>query len=304
MGLRLKIIMNPSSGREQGRLNIEEMLAYIVNLGKLERADISYTAKRYDARNFAMNINEDEYDYLIAVGGDGTVNEVVSGLQMANKKIPLAIYTSGTVNDFAYSVDVPQQPADFARMLLNPRFIDADCGRVADSYFLNVLAGGVMTDVAYSAPTQLKTDLGQVAYWLTALKEMPNLGSTMNLTFKTEDKTYDIPEAHLFLISNSRSVGGFRKLMSLAELNDGLLDVMILSKLDPSDVFPLLGKLLMGEHIYNDNVTYFQTNSLEIISNGDKEIVLDIDGEEGPALPQKIDCIRSAIKLIVPNTEE
>lgn len=66
MGLRLKIIMNPSSGREQGRLNIEEMLAYIVNLGKLERADISYTAKRYDARNFAMNVNEDEYDYLIA----------------------------------------------------------------------------------------------------------------------------------------------------------------------------------------------------------------------------------------------
>lgn len=304
MGIRLKIIMNPSSGREQGRLNIEEMLAYMVSLGKLERADISYTAKRYDARDFAMNLKEDEYDYLVAVGGDGTVNEVISGLQMGNKKIPLAIYTSGTVNDFAYSVNVPQLPSDFARMLLNPKFIDVDCGRVSDSFFLNVLAGGVMTDVAYSAPTQLKTDLGPAAYWLTALKEMPNIGTTMNLSFITADKTYDIPEAHLFLISNSRSVGGFRKLMSLADLNDGLLDVMILSKLDPTDVFPLLGKFVMGEHIHNDNVTYFQTDSLEIVSNDDKKIVLDIDGEEGPALPQRIDCIKSAIRLIVPNTEE
>lgn len=304
MGIRLKIIMNPSSGREQGRLNIEEVLAYMLNLGQLERADISYTAKRFDARNYAMNLDETQYDYLVAVGGDGTVNEVVTGLQLASKKIPLAIYTAGTVNDFAYSVNMPQLPADFARMLLEPSFLKVDCGKVADCYFLNVLAGGVMTNVPYSVPSQLKTDLGPAAYWLSAIKEMPSLADTMNLSFVTPDHTFDLPETMLFLISNSRSVGGFRKLMSRAELNDGLLDVMVLSKVEPSDVFPLLGKFVMGEHIYNDNVTYFQAESIEIINNDNKEIVLDIDGEKGPTLPQCIECVKDAITLVVPSMEE
>ncbi|MCQ2482082.1 MAG: diacylglycerol kinase family lipid kinase [Clostridia bacterium] len=303
MGIRLKIIMNPSSGREQGRLNVEEVLSYLLNLGRLERADISYTAKRFDARDFAMNLDESQYDYLMAVGGDGTVNEVISGLQMGHKKIPLAIYTAGTVNDFAYSIGMPQLPSDFARMLLNPEFIKADCGKVEDCYFLNVLAGGVMTNVPYSVPSQLKTNLGPAAYWLSALKEMPTLNETMNLTFITEEKTYNVSDAMVFLIANSRSVGGFRKLMSLAELNDGLLDVLVLSKIEPGDIFPLLGRIVMGEHIMDDNVTYFQTSYVSIVNNGSKSLVLDIDGEEGPELPQCVECIKDAVTLIVPKTE-
>ncbi len=303
MGLRLKIIINPSSGRERARLNIEDTLAYLVSNKALERADISYTSGPLDATKYAMSFRQEEYDAVIAVGGDGTVNEVITGMMRAGITLPLAIYTSGTVNDFATSLGLPNAPYDFARMLMNPKYIKVDCGRVNDRYFLNVLAGGLMSDVAYKVPSELKTNLGPAAYWISAMKDIPTLGNTIPITLKTADVRYDT-DAIMFFISNSKSVGGFKKLMIEAQLNDGLLDVLVLSKVDYAEVVPLLGKLVMGEHINDDKVIYFQTDYLEISTTAKNPVVLDVDGEEGPSLPATIECMRNALNLIVPNEEE
>ncbi len=303
MALRLKIIMNPSSGRETARVNIEDMLAYLTSLNMLERADIHYTSGRFDAVRFAKNTDPSEYDYVIAVGGDGTVNEVVTGLLEGNVDIPLAIYTSGTVNDFATINKLPSLPSDFARMLMNPTFKKVDCGKVNDKYFLNVLAGGLMTDVAYKVPSDLKTAFGPAAYWVSAMKDIPTINNTIKLHIKTEDKEYDA-DAIMFLISNTKSVGGFRKLMTMADLTDGVLDVLVIKKMDPTEIMPLLGKLILGDHIYNDNVIYFQADNFELSTNDENPIILDIDGEEGPQLPCKVSCIHEAITLIIPSEEE
>ena len=142
MGLRLKIILNPSSGRETARSNVENVLSYLAMKGSIERADINYTAKRFDAMNYAMDTDPEEYDILIAAGGDGTVNEVVTGLMRAEIDIPVAIYNSGTVNDFATINRLPSAPQDFARMLEDPELIRVDCGKAGESYFMNVLAAG------------------------------------------------------------------------------------------------------------------------------------------------------------------
>ena len=123
MGLRLKIILNPSSGRETARSNIENVLSYLAMKGSIERADINYTAKRFDAMNYAIDTDPEEYDILIAAGGDGTVNEVVTGLMRSEIDIPLAIYNSGTVNDFATINRLPSAPQEFARMLEDPELV-------------------------------------------------------------------------------------------------------------------------------------------------------------------------------------
>ena len=305
MALKLKIVMNPSSGREQAMVHIEDMLAHLVARGALERADISYTSKRYDARNFTEATDPSQYDYLIAVGGDGTVNEVITGLLEAKLDIPLAIYTAGTVNDFATINDLPSTPAAFARMLMSPSLKKVDCGKVNDRYFLNVLAGGLMTDVAYKVSSELKTAFGPAAYWLSAMKDIPGIHErpAIPLRIKTAEKTYKA-DALMFMISNSKSVGGFRKLMTMADLSDGLLDVLIVKKMDPAEVIPLLGELMMGDHIYNDNVIYFQTDSMKISAAGKNKVILDLDGEKGPSLPCEVSCIKDAITLVVPNKEE
>ena len=287
MGLKLRIIINPSSGRETSLSDLDNILLHLSSSGILERSDICYTAGQFDA--------------VVAMGGDGTVNEVVTGLMRGGVDIPLAIYTAGTVNDFATINNLPHVPADFARMLARPNYVRTDCGKVNDRYFLNVVAGGLMTDVAYKVSSDFKTAIGPAAYWIAAMKDLPTLNRAIPITLKANGNTYD-EEAIMFMVGNTKSVGGFRNLMSKADITDGLLDVLVVRKMDPVDVVPLLGSLVLGDHINNDNVLYFQTDSLTLESR--ESVVLDIDGEEGPSLPANISCIKEAINLIVPAKEE
>ena len=301
MGLKLRIIINPSSGRETSLSDLDNILLNLSSRGLLERSDICYTAGQFDAMNFAMNTNADEYDAVVAMGGDGTVNEVVTGLMKGKVDVPLAIYTAGTVNDFATINNLPLEPSDFARMLANPSYVNVDCGKVNDRFFLNVVAGGLMTDVAYKVKSDLKTVIGPAAYWLAAMKDLPTLTNTIPLKITANGKIYE-EDVVMFMISNSSSVGGFRNIMTKADISDGLLDVLAVKKIDPIEVVPLLGSLVVGEHIHNDNVIYFQTDNI-LLESKDK-LVLDIDGEEGPCVPAQISCIKEAIRLIVPAKEE
>ncbi|MCR5058374.1 MAG: diacylglycerol kinase family lipid kinase [Clostridiales bacterium] len=303
MRLRLKIILNPSSGRETARSKIDDILAYLSGQQALERADIFYTASRFDATNYAMDTNPDDYDLILAAGGDGTVNEVITGMMRKGIDLPLAICTSGTMNDFAATTSQPKEPAEFARMLMNRSMIKVDCGKTGDMYFLNVLAGGLLTDVPYKAPLDLKTVFGPAAYWMAAMKDLPMAGNTINIHLESKEFEGDT-ECVLFLVSNSSSVGGFRNLMANADIRDGLLDVLILKRItDASEAISLIGKMVMQDHLASDNVIYFQTDKIRISSADGKPAVLDVDGEEGPSLPVTIECIKDAINLIVPGEE-
>ena len=303
MGLRLKIILNPSSGRETARSNIENVLSYLAMKGTIERADINYTAKRFDAMNFAIDTDPEEYDILIAAGGDGTVNEVVTGLMRSEIDIPVAIYNSGTINDFATINHLPSAPADFARMLEDPEYIRVDCGKAGDSYFMNVLAGGSFADVIYNVQPDLKTALGPVAYWISAMKDIPSLNNSQHLIIHNGDDVIET-DAVMFFVSNTSSVGGFRNLMSHADVTDGLLDVMVLKKMERSEIMPLFGKIIVGDHINSDKVIYFQATDFSIEApEAESKITLDLDGEKGPSLPIRISCVPRAINLVTPRKE-
>lgn len=301
MGLRLRIIINPSSGREKSLTDLDNVLMYLSGAGNLTRSDICYTSGRFDAMNFAKETRAEDYDAIVALGGDGTVNEVVTGMMRGKIDLPLAIFTSGTVNDFATINNLPQAPSDFARMLANPDYVNVDCGKVNEDYFLNVVAGGLMTDVAYRVRSDVKTVIGPAAYWLSAIKDLPSINRTLPIKITANGKTYE-EDIIMFMISNTKSVGGFKGLMAKADLTDGLLDVLAIKKMDPIDVVPLLGSLVIGEHINSDKVIYLQSD--DILLESDESVTLDIDGEEGPVLPARISCIKNAIKLIVPGKEE
>ena len=303
MGLRLKIILNPSSGRETARSNIENVLSYLAMKGSIERADINYTAKRFDAMNFAMDTDPDEYDILIAAGGDGTVNEVVTGLMRAEIDMPVAIYNSGTVNDFATINRLPSAPQDFARMLEDPELVRVDCGKAGESYFMNVLAAGSFADVIYNVQPDLKTAFGPVAYWISAMKDIPSLNNSEHIIIHNGDETIET-DAVMFFVSNTSSVGGFRNLMSQADVTDGLLDVMILKKIEKTEIMPLFGKILVGDHINSDKVIYFQATDFSIEApDAENKITLDLDGEKGPSLPIRISCVPRAINLVTPRKD-
>ena len=101
----------------------------------------------------------------------------------------------------------------------------------------------------------------------------------------------------LFLISNSSSIGGFKKLAPTAEIVDGLLDVVIIKKAEIGELANIFLSVFTGEHVNHPKVIYFKAESIEI--NSDNNVTIDIDGEYGGELPAKFDVIQNAVEILI-----
>ena len=202
-------IINPSSGKQNIESTLREIMANLVLNQITSHIDVFYTQKKNDAKNRAAQLKPGEYDYVVSVGGDGTLNEVTNGLILSGSNTPLAIISAGTVNDFATYMKLPQTAEDFCRMIEEFQTKKVDIGKVNNEYFINVLAAGMLTDIAYKVPKGKKAVLGKMAYYLEGVKEFPKqLAQNMTLSFHSKEFN-DTLDIMLFLVTNSKSVGGF-----------------------------------------------------------------------------------------------
>lgn len=300
--MKALFIINPSSGRQNFLNMIEQLIGRLIMKQLVSQIDVFYTEKKDDAKEKAASMKENEYDFVTAVGGDGTLNEVISGVIVSKTNTPIAVISAGTVNDFANHLNLPQGIDEFCEMIKNFKCKSVDVGKVNDRYFVNVLAGGLLTDVGYKVPKELKAIMGKMAYYVEGAKDLPkNLFRTVKVRFTSEEYTKDV-EAVVFIVANSRSVGGFKNMASLASVSDGLLDVIVLRKVEFPNITNLLIKILQGDHINHSSVDYFQTKSLKIEYIGDKEpVTVDYDGECLGELPVSIEVVPNAIQLLVQN---
>lgn len=295
--MKIKIIYNPKSGKNKGLRNIKIISDILLDNGHL--VSRFATQKIEDVSEQIILSEQYNYDLIIIAGGDGTINEAASTLAKENIKIPLGIYSFGTVNDFARYLNLSNDPEEFCEMIERMNIIDVDLGKVDGKYFVNVAAGGFLTSVAHETPREMKAVLGKNAYYLHGLRQLSQKGIyTENLTIKTEDQEIS-GEFYLFLVSNSPSVGGFEKFLPDAKIQDGLLDCVFVKKSNFTDAVEIISKVLSGKHVDNENVLYFKTKKIEIINNKDKEIEYDIDGEYGGHLPITIEVVHKALKVLV-----
>ena len=161
---KVKIICNPNSGRQIVQRNIPNLVKILEKSNYY--VNIYTTETQLDAMYIASEACKKGYDIIIAVGGDGTVNEVINGIMVNKIRPKLAIYPAGTVNDFANYLKIPRITKEFAKIIINEKTIKADVGLGGDRYFLNVAAAGLLTDVAYKVSPEAKTVLGKFAYYL------------------------------------------------------------------------------------------------------------------------------------------
>lgn len=298
-------IINPSSGRQNFLNMVEGLAGKLVMQQLVSHIDVVYTKKQEDAKNAAAQIKEGQYDFVTAIGGDGTLNEVINGVILSGTRTPIAVISAGTVNDFASYLNLPQNVDGFCEMIRDFHCKSVDVGKVNDKYFVNVLAGGLLTDVGYKVTKELKAIMGKMAYYVEGAKDLPkNLFNTVTLGFESEEYTKDV-EALLFIVANSRSVGGFKNMASLASVSDGLLDVLVLRKVEFPNITNLLIKILQGDHINHPSVDYFQTKALKI-RNLDEEnpVIVDYDGECFGQLPVEVEVIPDAIEILVPKNKK
>ncbi|MFC4770035.1 diacylglycerol kinase [Effusibacillus consociatus] len=290
---RARLIYNPSSGKEMMRQHLPEILDILESAG-LETS-CHMTKGSDDAREAAVKAAADEFDYVIAAGGDGTVNEVVNGLSSAPIRPTLGILPAGTSNDLARALRIPRNLVKAAKQLTKFQVRPLDVGQANDHFFINIAGCGRITEITYEVPSKMKTALGQLAYYMKGLEKIPQLGA---IHLEVEAPNFGFSgKAMLCLICNSRRVGGFEKLAPEAEPDDGLFDVILIKQSSIPDIVKLATQALRGEHIHNQRVMYFQTDRLKITSN--ERVDLNLDGEYGGSLPKEFRVLKHHLRVLV-----
>lgn len=299
--MRARVIINPSSGIKMFQKNAEIIVRQLLSERIFDKADIIKTGKQCDAFQAALDYKDNEVDLVVAVGGDGTVNEVINGLIRGNHKTPLAILPAGTTNDFATFMNMPQSVNKFCDMIRRFNSTYIDVGKVGAQYFVNVASAGILADIPINVSTKAKTMLGQMAYYIEAAKQLTESPKLRTISVKISSKEHIIQEdILLFTISNSKSVGGFSLAAPNASVSDGLLDVLVIHKQNLLELVPLFIQIKNGTHVKNPSVSYFQTNEVIIESFNNDPVSVDIDGEKGDPLPATIQIVPHAIQLIIP----
>lgn len=290
---RARLIYNPTSGREEMKRRLSDILQ------RLERGGLETschaTVGEGDATQATIEAIDRGFDIIIAAGGDGTLNEVINGMAEQKHRPKLGILPVGTTNDFARALKIPRHWDQACDIICRQHSRPVDVGKINDKYFINIAGGGSLTELTYEVPIKLKTMLGQLAYYMKGLEKLAWL-RPIEMSVKSAEVSLE-DDFMLFLVANSNSVAGFEKLAPNASLGDGLLDVLILKKCNLADVIRIATMATRGEHLNDPHLIYFQTKRIEITSPDYTQ--LNLDGEFGGTLPCTISVLPSHLDVFV-----
>ncbi|MBM7608048.1 diacylglycerol kinase [Ureibacillus composti] len=292
---RARIIYNPTSGREIFRKYLPEVLERLETAGY--ETSCHATTGEGDATLAAAKAVERGFDLVIAVGGDGTLNEVVAGISPYEKRPKLGLVPTGTTNDFARAVQIPRKIDEAIDIIVKGDTIPVDVGLINDErYFINIAAGGRITELTYEVPSKMKTMLGQLAYYLKGIEMIPSIKAT-EMRIEYDDEVFE-GEAMMFLCGLTNSVGGFEKIAPDASINDGYFTMMILKKCSIPDFIRLASLALRGEHLNDPNLIYKKASIVKVDSK--EEVHLNLDGEYGGDAPATFKNLKRHIEVFVP----
>ena len=298
--MKAEFIINPMSGKQNYLKSIESVVGCLVLNQVVNGIDVVYTQHEGDAEEAARRIKKDEYDFVVAVGGDGTLNDVINGLIQGGSGTPLAVISMGTANEFAQYIKTPQTPEDFCKMIMEFKTIEMDAGIVNGKYFINRVSGGMGSNIADRVSQESKAVLGKFAYYVEGALDLSRKGiQTFRLQFDSP-QFCGTEEVLSFMVMNACSQSGFYWGFPEAEPDDGLLDVLICKKMDLGQV-PSLGIQTLAKKITkHPKIHHFRTDRIRIDAGVDSECIVDYDGKFYGHLPVEISILPKAIKIIIP----
>ena len=280
MAKNLLFIYNPCAGKGKIRSKLMEIISVLADSGY--EVTVHPTKGKGDAV-CAVKQKKRRYDLVVCSGGDGTLNEVVTGMMECAKKVPIGYIPAGSTNDFAATLGLPKNMVQAARIAVGGKKFPCDIGGFNQETFAYIAAFGNFTDVSYETPQRYKNMLGHMAYVLEGMKRLPSLRA---YHMRVEFNDQIIEDQFLFgMITNSTSVGGFKKLAGkYVELNDGLFEVTLLRKLkNPSDINQIMTTLMTegmnAEYMNADCIIYARTKRIAFYSQ--EPVSWTLDGEYG-----------------------
>ena len=282
------VIINPTSGGEQA-LNYKEK---IENKAKeyFEAVETRITEKALDATHFAEEAAKEKYEAVIVFGGDGTVNEVVSGIAEKEFIPKLGIIPGGTGNLITKLVQIDQDIDKAIESLDFNLTNKIDIGKANDHYFGYIFSVGSLPEAIHNVEIEDKTKFGMFAYAINTVKSVIR-DEVFNIKVETENGNYEGEASQvLVLLSNY-----FSDKKIFEENKVGYANILILKDASIFSKLSLIPDLLKGDVVENDSIEYIKAKTIKISS--DIEIESDIDGDQSDDLPVEIKVLGNHIEI-------
>lgn len=272
---KLLFVINGHSGKGQIKNRLLEIIDVMVQEGY--QVTVHTTQAREDATNVVREQAKD-YDLIVCSGGDGTLDETVTGLMQSGEKVPIGYIPAGSTNDFANSLKIPKNMLHAGKTAVTGRRFPCDVGEFNGDFFIYVAAFGIFTDVSYATSQELKNVLGHVAYILEGAKRLHTIKSYhMRVEYDGQETEGDFL---LGMITNSTSVGGFKGMTGKnVKLDDGLFEVTLIHK--PKNIIELNEIIASLTNLKDTTDLIDSFRADEVRFYAEEEIPWTLDGEFG-----------------------
>ena len=292
---RALFIYNPNAGKELLNPKLSDIIDIMVKAGY---EVVVYPTQSYKDAYKKVTSFAEEYDRVICSGGDGTLDEVVTGMMQREHKIPIGYIPTGTTNDFANSLHIPKDLLQATDTAVSGAEFACDIGRFNEDVFVYIAAFGLFTDVSYQTKQQMKNILGHLAY---VLEGMTRLFDIPSYRIKVSHDGEEFEDEFIFgMVTNSRSVGGFRNMIGKnVAFDDGEFEVtLIKTPKNPIALQEIIAALLISQI---DTQYMYSFRTKEIHFESVTEIPWTLDGEFGGEHDEvDIYNCRKSLTIVVP----
>ena len=293
---KLLFVVNGHSGKGQIKNKLLDIIDIMIKEGY--HVQVHTTQEREDATKVVRE-QAKYYDLVVCSGGDGTLDEAVTGMMQSEVRTPLGYIPAGSTNDFANSLEIPKDMIQAAKTAVLGVPFSCDVGEFNGDYFIYVAAFGIFTDVSYATSQELKNALGHVAYILEGAKRLHTIKSYhMRVEYDGNEIEGDFL---LGMITNSTSVGGFKNMTGKdVKLDDGMFEVTLIHK--PKNIIELNTIIASLTNLKDetDLIDSFRADSVKFYS--EEEIPWTLDGEYGGSHDMvEIMNQNKAMELMVPS---
>ena len=282
------LIINPTSGGENA-LDYKEKLENKAN-EYFDYVETKITEKAKDATIFAEEASKENYEAVIVFGGDGTVNEVISGIAEKDYIPKLGIIPGGTGNLITKLLEISQDIDEAIDQLDFNKTNSIDIGKANKSYFGYIFSVGSLPEAIHNVEIEDKTKYGVLAYAINTIKSVIK-DEVFNIKIETENGSYEGEASQvLVLLSNY-----YADKKIFEENKDGYANILILKNASIISKLSLIPDLLKGDIVENDNIEYIRAKDITISS--DAKLESDIDGDQSDDLPVKITILGNHIEI-------
>ena len=275
MQKNLLLILNPISGKMAGKRYLADVVEQFCRGGYVPTVFV--TTARGDACRIAC-AHGGAADLVVCLGGDGTFNEVVTGLLEGGHTTPMGYIPCGSTNDFAAGIGLKKNILDAAAAILEGSPHTYDVGMFGERYFSYVASFGIFTRASYATPQNVKNALGHLAYLLEGIKELSNI-RPWHVRFEVDGRT--VEGDYLFgAVSNATSLGGVLKMDPTAvDMNDGLLELLLVRMPRNATELSECVRALAEQRYDTDAITFMSGSDFTVCA--DPAMDWTLDGEWG-----------------------